>query len=414
MKLTRVLKTLNSFNNLGLSTSLKGINRLAFTHNERLAALKFSMYCQEEGLKVHFDGIGNVIARREGRYPDLPPVLIGSHIDTVPEGGRYDGLLGVVGALEFVRYLNDQQIETDHPIEIVAFTCEESARFNVATLGNRYYCGNLSKEDMENLSDQDGKTLYEVIQETVTTKAADLSSIPQPKAYIELHIEQGPVLEKTATDIGIVTHIAAPQRFKLTLQGVTSHSGATPMMMRQDALTCASEIITHIEAIGQRYQESGLVATVGHIDIRPNTMNAIPGEATLFIDLRSIDTTARDEVATAIEKAIVTTTRKRDITYTLTTLTKETPTNLSQPIGQIIESICQTNEISYQYLFSGAGHDAMQLAKCCPTSMIFIPCEKGISHSPDESVTDDQIRIGVDVLIQTALQLSYKTTQLSS
>lgn len=186
------------------------------------------------------------------------------------------------------------------------------------------------------------------------------------------------------------------------------------MMMRQDALTCASEIITHIEAIGQRYQESGLVATVGHIDIRPNTMNAIPGEATLFIDLRSIDTTARDEVATAIEKAIVTTTRKRDITYTLTTLTKETPTNLSQPIGQIIESICQTNEISYQYLFSGAGHDAMQLAKCCPTSMIFIPCEKGISHSPDESVTDDQIRIGVDVLIQTALQLSYKTTQLSS
>ncbi|WP_414048967.1 hydantoinase/carbamoylase family amidase [Macrococcus animalis] len=212
---------------MGFSTQLDGINRLAFTHNELLAALKFSMYCQELGMSVYFDRIGNVIARRDGKDNSLPAVVIGSHIDTVPEGGQYDGLLGVVGALEVVRHLNDLKIITDHPIEIIAFSCEESARFNVATIGSKYLCGLLSEADMKNIIDKNGETLLEVI-ETMASTDSSLSSFHDNnnmKAFLELHIEHGPILEKKEKDIGVVTHIAAPERLKVTLNGITCHSG---------------------------------------------------------------------------------------------------------------------------------------------------------------------------------------------
>ncbi|WP_414044457.1 M20 family metallo-hydrolase [Macrococcus animalis] len=410
----RVLSTLKSFNHLGFSTQLDGINRLAFTHNERLAALKFSMYCQELGMSVYFDRIGNVIARRDGKDNSLPAVVIGSHIDTVPEGGQYDGLLGVVGALEVVRHLNDLKLITDHPIEIIAFSCEESARFNVSTIGSKYLCGLLSEADMKNIIDKNGETLLEVIETMASTDSSRSSfhDNNNMKAFLELHIEQGPILEKKEKDIGIVTHIAAPERLKVTLNGITSHSGSTPMTMRKDALVCGAEIIQSVETIAHEYHQDGIVATVGGINVSPNTMNAVAGDVTLLIDIRGINKDIRDGVVQKIIGQIEFICSKRDIEITIESLGNDTPIALSEKIADIIEEKVMHQKLSSRRMFSGAGHDAMHMAKFCPTSMIFIPCKDGISHSPSESVTEDQIKNGINVLIDTALELASASTKL--
>lgn len=413
MNIHRVISTINSFNNLGRNQQTGGINRLAYTHNERLAALKFSMYCQELGMQVHFDEIGNVIARRDGLDNTLPPVVIGSHIDTVPEGGQYDGLLGVVGALEFVRHLHDMNITTDHPIEIIAFSCEESARFNVATIGSKFLCGKLDEDDMKRIKDNDGMTLYEVIGSmTSTTMTRSAYRKGSMKAFLELHIEQGPILENKQKDIGVVTHIAAPQRFKVHLKGVTSHSGSTPMPMRRDALAAAAEITLAIERIAFDYHQQGIVGTVGGMKIQPNTMNAIAGDVSLLVDVRGIDTDIRTTTVNKIMEAIDEITTKRDIHYEVEPLGLDHPTALSEQIATITEQHAAQLNLSSRRMFSGAGHDAMHLAKICPTSMIFIPCKDGISHNPKESVTEKQIENGIQVLIQTALTLASKTCEL--
>ncbi|WP_414048939.1 M20 family metallo-hydrolase [Macrococcus animalis] len=414
MNIHRVLSTLNSFNNLGISTKMDGINRLAFTHNERLAALKFSMYCQELGMNVYFDKIGNVIARREGKYNDLPAVVIGSHIDTVPEGGQYDGLLGVVGALEVVRHLNDINFITDHPIEIIAFSCEESARFNVATIGSKYLCGMLNEEDMKTIKDSDGQSLLEVVQSMTSTDTGKTSyhNNNSMKAFLELHIEQGPILENKNKDIGIVTHIAAPERFKVILKGTTSHSGSTPMPMRKDAIACGAEIIINVEEIANKYHKDGIVGTVGGVHISPNTMNAVPGEVTLLIDVRGINKEVRTLVVQEIRSKIEEITNKRGIRVSIDSLGQDIPIELSEKIANIIEEKANLQKLSYRKMFSGAGHDAMNMAHLCPTSMIFIPCKDGISHSPKESVTTQQIENGINILIDTAIEIASTNIKL--
>lgn len=412
MNIHRILSTLNSFNNLGISTKLDGINRLAFTHNERLAALKFSMYCQELGMTVYFDKVGNVIARRDGKYNDLPPVVIGSHIDTVPEGGQYDGLLGVVGALEVVRHLNDINFITDHPIEIIAFSCEESARFNVATIGSKYLCGMLNEEDMKTIQDKDGQTLLDVVQSMTSTEPRKAPHTDKMKAFLELHIEQGPILENKNKEIGIVTHIAAPERFKVKLTGTTSHSGSTPMPMRKDAMTCAAEIILQVERIANNYHHDGIVATVGGVNVTPNTMNAVPGDVQLLIDVRGIDKDVRTTVVNEIMTQIHTITSTRNIHVNIDSLGQDTPVALSEKIADIIEEKAKLQKRTYHKMFSGAGHDAMNMAHLCPTSMIFIPCKDGISHSPQESVTTQQIENGISILIDTTIEVASSNIKL--
>nr|WP_315295934.1 M20 family metallo-hydrolase [Mammaliicoccus lentus] len=408
MNIKRVLSTLETFNQYGRNDDTGGINRIAFTHQERLSALKFSMLCQQEGMNVYFDFMGNVIARRSGKYNDLPAVVIGSHIDTVIEGGEYDGLLGVVAALEVVRHLNDYNIETDHPIEIVAFTVEESTRFNQATLGSKYFCGFLTKSQMEQIKDNNDETLLNVVQ----SLKQDVSTTVVPrknsdmKAFLELHIEQGPILQNKGKDIGIVTHIAAPHRFKLKLKGVTSHSGSTPMPMRKDALTTASEIILNIEKIGNQFHKEGIVTTVGYTKVHPNSMNAIPGDVTLLIDVRGKSIEPRNEVVQKIKTSIEDVTNARGIEYTLEDLGHDSPVTLDHQIAKEIENVAQGLNISYRYMFSGAGHDAMNLAKICPTAMIFVPCRDGISHSPLERTEPQQIEKGIQVLIDTVIEIS--------
>lgn len=414
MNINTVMHHLDIFNNYGYDEETGGINRIAFRHAERLAALKFSMLCQEAGLEVHFDYFGNVIARRKGKDNSLPPVMLGSHIDTVKDGGRYDGLLGVVAALQVVQHLNEHQIETDHPIEIVAFTCEESSRFNKSTLGSKYLIGDLTKDDMKKLTDDRGKTLFHLVDTLKQSMPSDSDIYHKDdlKAYLELHIEQGPILQNKHKDIGIVTHIAAPHRYKLKLIGETSHSGSTPMPMRKDALTAASEIALKVESIAQAHHQEGIVATVGYIQPFPNMMNAIPGEVKMLIDVRGKESDSREKVASEIEKAIETITERRDIKVELEDLGSDTPVNLNPEIADITEDVCEGLGYSYRFMFSGAGHDAMNMALICPTSMIFIPCKDGISHSPKESVEVSEIEKGVNTLIGTTIELAKKDTAL--
>ncbi|EZX16072.1 hypothetical protein V070_02541 [Staphylococcus aureus C0673] len=414
MNIQNVMENLETFNQFARNPENAGINRIAFTHSERVAALKFSMLCQKAGLDVYFDFFGNVIARREGINPDLKPVVLGSHIDTVKDGGQYDGLLGVVGALEVVEYLNKHQIETDHPIIIIAFACEESTRFNEATLGSKYLTGNMTKEDMKYIKDNDGNVLYDIVAplaQDMHGKAA-LFERNNIKAFLELHIEQGPILEKKHKDIGIVTDVAGPHRFKLKIQGVTSHSGSTPMPMRIDALTTSAEIILKIEEIGRAYHDKGIVTTVGYANVYPNTMNAIPGEVTLLIDIRGKNEAVREQVVDEITSQIERITDNRNAHYELEDLGQDAPRSFNHKIAQINEDNCQQLGYTYNYMYSGAGHDAMIIALVCPTSMIFIPCKEGISHSPKESVTADQIEKGINLLIQTTIELAKLDTVL--
>ena len=414
MQLNQVRENLNIFNTFGRNEKNGGVNRLALTHQERVAALKFSMLCQQAGLDVYFDFLGNVIARREGKYPDLQPVVIGSHIDTVKDGGQYDGLLGVVGALEVVNDLNRRQIETDHPIVIIAFTCEESTRFNQATIGSKYLTGQYTREDLKDIKDNDGQVLYDIVyplSQDMQNQTA-LFERNHIKAYLELHIEQGPILENKQKDIGIVTHIAAPHRFRLKLHGETSHSGSTPMPMRVDALTGASEIIVNVERIANDFHEEGVVGAVGYADVYPNSMNAIPGEVTLLIDIRGKGYDSREAVVTQVKKMIQDVTARRGLSFELEDLGQDIPVDLNPHMAHISETACDTLGYSHRRMFSGAGHDAMNFAPICPTSMIFIPCEKGISHSPKESVTDAQIEKGVQILIYTAIEVARKDTHL--
>lgn len=416
INLQNVIENFQTFNNFARNPKNGGINRIAFSHPERVAALKFSMLCQKAGLDVYFDFFGNVIARREGKQPSLKPIVLGSHIDTVKDGGQYDGLLGVLGSLEVVEHLNAHQIETDHPIIIIAFACEESTRFNEATLGSKYLTGKMTKDDMKFIKDNDGNVLYDIVAplaQDMNGKTA-LFERNKIKAFLELHIEQGPILENNQKDIGIVTDIAAPHRFKLQIAGVTSHSGSTPMPMRTDALTTAAEIILKIEALGQAYHDKGIVTTVGYANVYPNTMNAIPGEVTLLIDIRGKDEAIREKVVEEIKAHIETITTNRQADYELEDLGQDQPRKFNQTIAEISEHSCKTLAYQYRYMYSGAGHDAMNFAPICPTSMIFIPCKNGISHSPKESVTESQIEKGINVMIATTIELAKVDTVLDT
>ncbi|MCG7337967.1 M20 family metallo-hydrolase [Staphylococcus sp. ACRSN] len=414
MNIDHVIENFHTFNNFARNKINGGINRIAFSQPERLAALKFSMLCQKAGLDVYFDFFGNVIARREGKYPNLKPIVLGSHIDTVKDGGQYDGLLGVLGALEVVEYLNEHHIETDHPIIIIAFACEESTRFNEATLGSKYLTGKMTKNDMKSIQDNDGNVLYDIVAplaQDMNGKTA-LFERNKIKAFLELHIEQGPILENNKKDIGIVTDIAAPHRFKLQIQGVTSHSGSTPMPMRRDALTTAAEIILKIESIGKTYHAQGIVTTVGYAQVYPNTMNAIPGEVTLLIDIRGKKQDIRERVVSEIKEQIELTVEARNLSHQLIDLGHDEPRSLNQQMANITEQSCINQNFTYRYMYSGAGHDAMNFAPICPTSMIFIPCKNGVSHSPEESVTPSQIEKGIQVMIDTTIELSKLDTTL--
>ncbi|WP_298461159.1 M20 family metallo-hydrolase [uncultured Mitsuokella sp.] len=364
-----------------------GIMRLAFTDSDWACRAYLLSLMKDAGLSCREDAFGNIIAHRAGRREDLPAVMFGSHGDSVPHGGNFDGIVGILSAIEVAKSLEEDGIETDAPLEIVLFMCEESSRFGAATLGSRAMRGKLTQEDLTRLKDKDGVTLREaLLSRHLHPEALASARYDKPlKAFFEVHIEQGRVLESMKKDIGIVTGIVAPTRMRIHLHGRADHSGATPMNLRADGLCAAAEIILAVEREARLHTEPPVVGTVGTVDVEPGAMNVIPGEVTIGVDIRSISAEAKAEAAAHIEDFARQAAAARHIPLTIEHLGCGTPAPISREMVSFLAGLCEKDGISCMTLPSGAGHDAMHWPDYTQVGMLFIPCRDGISHNPRES-----------------------------
>lgn len=392
----------------------EGINRLAFTDADWAGRQYIIDRMTDAGLTVETDDFGNVIGYKIGKNPDLPAVMVGSHTDSVPNGGNYDGVVGVLSAIEVIRSMIDDGYEHDHTIAVVSFMCEESGRFGNATLGSKAMRGELTLQDLHHLVDKQGISLYEALKDrNLNPDGIETMAYKRPvKSFTEIHIEQGKVLEHEQKTIGIVTGIAAPERFYVTIRGNADHSGATPMNLRHDALCGASKIILGIEEIASMQEEPPVVGTVGVVEVTPGAMNVIPGAVKLGVDIRSISKVARNSVVTLVKEFIDITAEKRGLSYTIETIAQDHPVEMHPAMIREIEEAVKSVGVEYMTMPSGAGHDAMHWAEAVPTGMIFIPCRDGISHNPAEFAEMDDIVTGAEVLDKVLRKLSLKETKL--
>ncbi|MFC5602666.1 Zn-dependent hydrolase [Sporosarcina koreensis] len=399
MKLDRLRQ---SFEELAKFTDEgEGINRLAYTLTERNARDYLMKQLELAGLTVQIDYAGNVIARREGSSPDLPAVATGSHIDSVYAAGEFDGTAGVLISLEVMRSLADEGIKTDHPLEVIIFACEESARFSASTLGSKAMSGRLDPAYTRSLTDKNGITLMQAFEEN----GLDLEEVhlarrfrDEIKAFVELHVEQGPVLEKQEKSIGVVSAIAAPIRFHVHVGGTADHSGTTPMNYRRDALLGGAEIALAIEKAARAELEHGTVGTVGVFSIEPGAMNIVPGAADLYVDIRGTNRESRQRVADALETAVNDVAKARELNIWMDKTSDEEPVQMDSTIVAELKAICEEKGVAWLEMPSGAGHDSMNMASLCPTGMIFVPSKDGISHNPAEYTSMEQLMEGAEIL----------------
>ncbi|MGI6262720.1 MAG: M20 family metallo-hydrolase [Succiniclasticum sp.] len=383
----------------------KGINRVAFTTTDWEGRRYLMGLMQEAGLEIRTDAFGNVIGHRRGTREDLPAVMCGSHSDSVPEGGNYDGVCGILGAIEVVRSMQEDGFINERPLEIALFMCEESSRFGCSTAGSKFMRGFLRKEDLFKYHDKYGNSIYEVLQSR-GLRPDDIETCRYTRplaAYLELHIEQGKVLEQKGLPLGVVTGIAAPTRLKMHFHGSADHSGATPMALRQDGLCAAAEVVLAVEEAARSHTNPPVVGTVGMVSVEPNAMNVVPGETGLGIDIRSISKEAKDEVLQQIVDRAHAVSKRRGVPLSVDLLYDDNPVPLDNGIIHFLSSCCREAGIPYMEMPSGAGHDAMNWASYCPTGMLFIPCRGGVSHSPEEFARTEDFVQAVGIL-ETALR----------
>lgn len=387
-------------------TGLMGVNRLALTDADGRGRATVKRWFEEAGLDVRIDKIGNCYGRRAGVKKDAAPVMSGSHIDSVPTGGAFDGCLGVLGALEVVNTLNDHGIKTQRPIEIAFFTDEEGARFGTDMLGSAVAVGRMPLEHALALKDRDGLTVGDELKRIGFAGEHEVR-LPPPHAYVECHIEQGPILRAADMDLGVVTGVQAISWQEVTIIGKSAHAGTTPMSLRKDAGLAAARLNLwmHEMAMSGRYGE--MRATMGAIQPMPGMVNIIPGRLRCTVDLRNPD----DAMMAAAEKDLAAFMKELESEMGIqleTRWTARTPRiAFSQDIQAVLARKMEEAGHSYQRIMSGAGHDAQELAACCPTAMIFVPGEyDGISHNPREYSTLEQCSRGVNILLQALLELA--------
>lgn len=383
-----------------------GVARLSFTEEERAAKDLVRSSMEEAGLSVREDAAGNLFGRREGKDPNAPAVLIGSHIDSVLGGGDFDGPLGVLGGIEVLQTMQEEGVQTAHPVEIVAFTDEEGARFSLGMIGSRALAGTLSPEDLRH-EDENGVSIADAMRDAGLDPGR-IGDAARPEgslaAYLELHIEQGRVLEGEDLPVGVVTGIAGPVWLRLSFLGEAGHAGTTPMGARRDALAAAAEVIGIVE---QEASATGsTVGTVGQIGARPGGINIIPGAVDLSLDLRDIEEAVRDRVEERIRQRAGETCEKRGVELSFEELQRLPPVPCSQEIRNSIASACEELGIRPHALPSGAGHDGMHVAEKCPVGMIFVRSKDGISHNPKEWSSREDCEAGCKTLYLTLLDLA--------
>lgn len=385
----------------------KGGNcRLALSEDDRAGRELFAGWCRDLGMSIRVDRIGNLFARKAGRNDALPPVVMGSHLDTQPKGGRFDGIYGVLAGLEVLRSLKDQGIEPERPLEIAVWTNEEGARFTPAMLGSAVFTGNLPLERALVIRDADGVSVAEALEQS--GYAGDLPLGRPFDAYFEAHIEQGPILEEAGLPVGVVTGGQAICWLDIEVQGVPAHAGTTPMPLRRDALFGVGEMITALEQLSRDFAPKGLV-TVGQLSIARSSRNTIPGRVAFTLDLRhhedaqvaAMEACARDIIAAIAAR------RGLEAAVERHWLSPATPfdTDCIAAVKQAVEGL----DYPHQMIVSGAGHDAIHLARHCPTTMVFIPCVGGLSHNEAEDALPDDVTKGCDVLLNAVLSRANRT-----
>lgn len=389
------------------------VSRLAFTPAEREAHELVAEWMRDAGLSVRTDPFGNTIG--EQRSTGVPYLALGSHLDSVPSGGRYDGIVGVVGALEVARMLGEAGITTRHPIRLVAFANEEGARFGEACLGSKAIAGVLGAADAERLVDADGVTLAEAMARL----GMHADRLPEARwrpgevaAFFELHIEQGRVLETEGAQVGIVDAIAGNTRLRCRLQGRADHSGGTRMQERHDALAAASEVVLAVERLANERERGSTVATVGRLDVFPNNITTIPGLVRMAVDVRDVDSDRQREAARAVVALAEQICARRGVDLHLEVVSDTSPSVLPLWLRQIGKRACEQLGVAHRILSSGAGHDAQVLARIAPAALLFVPSRDGLSHVPEEWTSVDDIAAGVRVLFETVRALDTFLTEL--
>jgi allantoate deiminase len=383
-----------------------GITRLSYTEDERAAKEQVTSYMKEAGLTVYEDTVGNLIGRKEGKNTSSSVVLIGSHFDSVYNGGNFDGPLGVLSGIEILQTMNEQGTQIEHPIEVIAFKDEEGARFSFGMIGSRAIAGTLTQDHLQN-KDSQGITIAQAMSEagydplTIGQAARPKGTV---KAYMELHIEQGKILEKRGLSVGVVTGIAGPLWLKFIIEGEAGHAGTTPMNDRHDALVAATQVIQLIEE--ESSKTGSTVGTVGQLQLFPGGINIIPGKVEFSLDLRDIDEAVRDAVENRIVEGAKHLCEQRGVRLQTEVLQRVAPALCADVIQNKAKEACEKMGLQPFSIASGAGHDGMQLTEICPMGMLFIRSKDGISHNPAEWSSKEDCADGANVLYDTVLQLA--------
>ncbi len=384
------------------------VTRVVFTPSDLKARAWMKARCDLAGLSVREDAVGNTFARWNGSDPCAPVVGSGSHIDAIPNAGKYDGVVGVLGGLEAIRALQQSGFRPRHSIELLIFTSEEPTRFGIGCLGSRLLSGTLSVDSARRLADNDGATLDEVRRKAGFAGELEQVKLRQGyyKAFVELHIEQGPLLERQQIPLGIVTKIAAPASLRISIEGSGGHAGGVLMPDRRDALCAAAELILTIENAARTSGAIDTVATVGICDVFPGAVNSIPSRVRLTVDIRDTDLLRRDLVMRAIEATCHSISARRHVTVHSELVNADAPADCAPAIIEALSQSCRKHELKFIPMVSRAYHDSLFMARIAPAAMLFIPCRNGYSHRPDEYASPEDIVRGTLVLAETLAALS--------
>jgi beta-ureidopropionase / N-carbamoyl-L-amino-acid hydrolase len=379
-----------------------GNNRQTLTDADGEARRLFQKWCEAAGMDVAVDSMGTMFARRRGEDDSLPPVMVGSHLDTQPTGGRYDGVLGVLSGLEIIRTLNDLGIKTRHPIEVVNWTNEEGTRFAPAMLASGVFAGVFDQDYAYARQDADGKTFGDEL-ERIGFKGQEKAGERKLRAFFELHIEQGPILEDEGMDIGVVTKGQGLWWLRVTLTGKESHTGTTPMHLRRNAGLGMAHITDLVQTIAMANQPAA-VGAIGHCDVFPNSPNVIPGKAVFTIDFRSPDQTILDGMRARLEAEARNIAEELDLGIEIEVTGHIEPLTFDPDCVKAVRDAAERLGYAHRDIISGAGHDACWINRVAPTAMVMCPCVDGLSHNEDEKISKEWSTAGAEVLFHAVVE----------
>ena len=384
------------------------VTRVLWTPTDLAGRAYVRALLEEEGLTIRTDSIGTLFARWQGTEGSLAPVATGSHVDAIPNAGRYDGCYGVIGAIEAVRGLRRAGFAPRRSIEVIVFASEEPTRFGVGCLGSRLMTGAMSADSARAMRDADGVSVEDA--RAAAGHSGDLESARlspgEIAAFVELHIEQGPVLERLGIPVGIVTAIAAPTTLRVTVHGEGGHAGALLMADRHDALAAAAELVLAVERAARATGSTDTVGTVGQLAVFPGAVNGVPSRVDLSVDVRDIDGARRDATVAAIRASMDEVAVRRGVRVEVATLSDDPPATMDETLIEALGAAANDAGVATHRLPSRAYHDSLFMPRACPTAMVFVPCRDGVSHRPDEFATEADMAAGVRVLAHALARLS--------